>query len=87
MDNRKQKEGEKTLKYAPVGLELKRQHPESKMRQFNNVIESLGGYSKSLKEKVKALLGSDRYREVLRRMQKAFLSHTLHIAKTFKVMC
>ena len=31
------------------------------------------------------LVGSDW--EVLRRMQKAVLSHTLHIAKTFKFMC
>ena len=62
MDNRKQKEEEKTLKYAPLRLELKRQHP------------------------VKALVGSDRYREVLRIMQKAVLSHTFHIAKTFKLV-
>ena len=85
-DNKKQKE-EKTLKYAPLRLELKRQHPGFKIWQFNIVIDALGGYSKSLKEEVKALVGSDRYWEVLRRMQKAVLSHTLHMAKTFKVMC
>ena len=87
MDNRKQKEEEKTLKYAPLRLELKRQHPGFKIRQFNIVIDALGGYSRSLKEEVKTLMGSDRYRKVLRRMQKAVLSHTLHIAKTFKVKC
>ena len=68
-------------------LEVKRQHPGFKIGQFNIVIDALGGYSRSLKEKVKTLVGSDRYREVLRRMQKAVLSHILHIAKTFKVMC
>ena len=31
MDNRKQKEEEKTLKYAPLRLELKRQHPGYKI--------------------------------------------------------
>ena len=87
MDNRKHKEEEKTLKYAPLRLELKRQYPGFMIRQFNIVIDALGGYSKSLKEEVKALVGSDRYREVLRRMQKAVLSHTLHIVKAFKVMC
>ena len=83
MDNRTQKEGEETLKYAPLRLELKRQYPGFRFRQFNNVIDALGGYSTSLK----ALVGSDRYREVLRRMQKAVLSHTLYIAKAFKVIC
>ena len=87
MDNRKQKEEEKNLKYAPLRLELKRQHPGFKIRQFNIVIDALGGYSRILKEEIKTLMGSDRCREVLRRMQKAVLSHTLRIAKTFKVMC
>ena len=87
MDNRKQKEEEKTLKYAPLQLELKRQHPGFKIRQSNIVIDALGGSSRNLKEGDKTLVGSDRCREVLRRMQKAVLSHTLHIAKTFKVMC
>ena len=65
MDNRKQKEEEKTLKYAPLRLELKRQHPGYKIRQFNIVIDALGGYSRNLKEEVKTLVSSDRYREVL----------------------
>ena len=75
MDNRKQKEEEKTA----------RQHPGFKIRQsdYNIVIDALGGYSRSLKEEVKMLVDSDRWREVLRRMQKVVLSHTLHIAKTF----
>ena len=72
----KQKEGaKKTLKYAPLRLELKRQHPGFTIR-FNIVIDALGGYSRILKEEVKTLVGSDRCREVLRRMQKAVLSHT-----------
>ena len=61
MDNRKQEEEETTLKYAPLRLELKRQHPGFKIPQFDIVMNSLGGYSKSLKEEVKAILGSDRY--------------------------
>ena len=70
MDNRKQKEEEKNLKYAPLELkrELKRQHPGFKIQQFNIVIDALGGYSRILKEEIKTLVGSDRCREVLRRM-------------------
>ena len=87
MDDRKQKEEEKILKYAPLRVELKRQHPEYKIRQFNIVIDALGGHSRSLKEELKTLAGLDRYREVFIRMQKTLLSHTLHIAKTYEVMC
>ena len=64
MDNREQKEEEKTLKYAPLRLELKRQYSGFKIRQFNIVIDALGGYSRILKEEVKTLVGSDRCREV-----------------------
>ena len=87
MDNRKQKEEDKTLKYESLRIELKGQYAGFKIPQFNTVVDALGGYSRNLKEEVKTLVCSDRCREVLRRMQKAVLSHTLHIAKTFKVMC
>ena len=43
MDNRKQKEEEKTLNYARLRLELNRQHPGYKIRQFNIVIDALVG--------------------------------------------
>ena len=82
MDNRKQKEEEKALKYAPLRLELKRQHPRFKIRQSSIAIDP-----RNLMVEVKMLVGSDRCRQVLRRIQKAVLSHTFHIAKTFKVMC
>jgi len=48
-DNRKQKEEENTLKYTPLRLELKRQYPGFKIRQFNIVIDALGTYSRNLK--------------------------------------
>ena len=67
----------------PLRLELKRTYFGFKIRQFNTVIDALGGYSKSLEGDVKALVESDRYREVLRGMQKAILSHTLHIANEY----
>ena len=41
MDNRKQKEEEKTLKYAPLRLELKRQHPGFKIRKIDSSTSSL----------------------------------------------
>ena len=65
IENRKQKEEEKTCKYAPLCWEVKKQYPGS----------------------VKEMLGTERSRDVLRRMQKYVLSSGLNIARTFKVCC
>ena len=57
MDKKKQKEEEKTLKYAPLRLELKRQHPGFKIRQFNIVIDTLGGYSEKSERRSQGISG------------------------------
>lgn len=48
VENREQKEREKTLKYAPLRLELKQQFPGYKINQVNVIIDVLGGYSNEL---------------------------------------
>ena len=86
VENREQKEKEKTLKYAPLRLELKQQYPGYKINQVNIIIDVLGGYSKELYSSVRDLLGAKRSRECLRRMQKSVLSSSLNIARSFKVL-
>ena len=86
VENREQKEKEKTLKYAPLRLELKQQYPGYKINQVNIIIDVLGGYSKELYSSVRDLLGAERSRECLRRMQKSVLSSSLNIARSFKVL-
>ena len=44
-DNRTSKSYEKTEKYAPLRLELKRQFQGFKVKQFNIIMDVLGGYS------------------------------------------
>ena len=80
------KEKEKTFKYAPLRLELKQQYPGYKINQVNIIIDVLGGYSKELYSSVRDLLGAERSRECLRRMQKSVLSSSLNIARSFKVL-
>ena len=48
VENGQQKEKEKTLKYAPLRTELKRQHARFEIKQVNIVIDVLGGYSKGI---------------------------------------
>ena len=86
LENREQKEKEKTFKYAPLRLELKQQYPGHKINQVNIIIDVLGGYSKELYSSVRDLLGAERSRECLRRMQKSVLSSSLNIARSFKVL-
>ena len=86
VENREQKEKEKTLKYAPLRLELKQQYPGYRINQVNIIIDVLGGYSKELYNRVRDLLGAERSREYLRRMQKSVLSSSLNIVRSFKVL-
>ena len=85
MDNRAIKDAEKTAKYGPLRWELEQQYPGYEVKQFNIIIDVLGGWSVDVEETVKDLVGQ-RSRSVLRRMQKVILSHSLNIARTFKVL-
>ena len=83
--NRTRKDEEKTEKYGPMRWELKQQFPGYEVQQFNIIIDVLGGWSVEMDEVMKRLLGA-RGKSVLRAMQKAVISSTLNIARTFKVV-
>ena len=74
-----------TSKYAPLRYELRRRYPGYKTEQ-HNIIDALGGSSRSVKESLRQLVGSGRCNSVLRNMQKAVISSSLNIARTFKVL-
>ena len=48
-DNRKSKSCEKTEKYAPLRLELKRQFQGFQVKQFNIIMDVLGAIVKTLR--------------------------------------
>ena len=81
VENRCQKEAEKTRKYGPLRYELKQHFKGYKLKQFNIIMEVLGGYSVHLEENVKRLVGK-KSNQVLRNMQKSVISSTL--TRTFK---
>ena len=74
---------EKTAKYGSLRWKLKRQYPSYDIEQCNSVIDVLGGWSNKLESFMKKLVGA-REKDVLRRMQKAIISCSLNIARTFK---
>ena len=85
IDNRTGKDKEKTTKYAALQWELKQQYPGYKVKQYNVIIDVLGGWSEDLEAKMKELVG-ERTKHVLKRMQKVVLSHSLNIARSFKIL-
>ena len=84
-ENREKKQEEKTINYGPLRWELKQQFPGYDIRQCNIIIDVLGGWSTEVDEAMRELFGA-RGGEILLRMQRAVISHTLNIARTLKVM-
>ena len=84
-ENREKKQKEKTIKYGPLRWELKQQFPGYDIRQYNIITDALGGWSTEVDETMRELFGA-RGGEILLRMQRAVISHTLNIARTLKVM-
>ena len=85
MDNRAIKDVEKTANYGPLRWEPKQQYPGYEVKQFNIIIDVLWGRSVDVEGTMKDLVGQ-RSRSVLRWMQKVIPSHSLNIARAFKVL-
>ena len=81
VENRCQKEAEKTRKYGPLRYELKQQFKGYKVEQFNIIMDVLGGYSTHLEENLKRPVGK-KSNQVLRNMQKSVISSTLNTTRT-----
>ena len=64
---------------------MKQRYPGYEINQYNIILDVLGGWSKDLDDTLQNLVGS-KVKGVLKKMQKACLSGTLNIARTFKVV-
>ena len=86
MEHREKKSKEKMVKYGPLRFELKKQYPGYDVEQCNIIIDMLGGgggWSRDVDLTMRKLFGSRGY-DILRRMQKATISSSLNIVRTFK---
>ena len=82
--NREKKKEEKTTKYGPLRWELKQKYQGYEVKQYNIIMDVLGGWCQDVEVKLKELVGS-KSKGVLHNMQKAVLSGTLNISRTFKI--
>ena len=62
-----EEDGEKTLKYGPLGWELKQQYQGYEVRKYNIIMDVFGGWSMDLGVTMKELVGS-RSKRVLQNM-------------------
>ena len=83
-NNWESKDFEKTTKYRKLRLELTKRYPEYKVNQYNIIMDVLRGCSKEVEKNIKELVG-DKCESIMRQMQKAILSSSLHIARMFKL--
>ena len=77
-----EKKEEEITKYGPLRWELKQKYRGYEVKQYNIIMDVLGGWCRDFK--LKELLGS-KSNGVLHNIWKAALSGTLNIARTFKV--
>ena len=80
--NRDKKGEEKSTKYGLLRWELKQKYQGYEMKQYNSIINVLGGWCRDLEVRLEELVGS-KSNGVLHKMQRAIHSGTLNISKTF----
>ena len=83
--NRGKKDKEKSVKYGPLRWELQERYPGYTVQQYNIIMDVLGGWSRTIEEGLRKLLGK-KTKDVLRNMQKSVVSSTLNIARIFKII-
>ena len=84
LGNREAKDFEKTTKYSQLRLQLTNRYLENKVNQYNINMDVLGGCLTEFEQNIKELVG-DKCESIMRQMQKAILSSSLHIARMFKL--
>jgi len=84
-ENREKEQEEKATKYGPLLWELKQQFPGYDIRQYNIMIDVLGGLFREVDEAMKELF-KVRGGEILLQMSRTVISQTLNITRALKVI-
>ena len=73
VENRDEKDAKKTTKYGPLRWELEQRYPEYRVRQFNIIVDVLGGYSRDVRKALKELVG-DKSDTIALQIQKSVIT-------------
>ena len=85
VENREEKDAEKTTRYGPLCWELEQRYPEYRVTQFNIIVDILGGYSRNVRKALKELVG-DKSDTIALQIQKSFITSSLNFARHFKLL-
>ena len=86
LDNRDVRYSEKVLKYEDVRRNIGRAEEGYEIDQITIVIDSLGGYSKSLQENISKVVSESKVVDrIITKMQKAVLCESSRISRCFKL--
>ena len=85
VENREEKDVEKTTKYGPLLWELEQRYPEYRVIQFDIIVNVLGGHSRDVRKAFKELVG-DKSDTIALQMQKSVIISSLNIARRFKLL-
>ena len=86
IDNREERYKEKVEKYMAIRRNLEREEPDFTVDQITLVMDSLGGYSKHLRDNIGKVFGERKVVDrVIRKMQKSVLNNSVHVSRCFKL--
>ena len=85
VENREEKDAEKTTKYGSLRWELQQRYPDYRVTQFNIIVDVLGGYSRDVRKALKELVG-DKSDAIALQIQKSVITSSLNIARRFKLL-
>ena len=73
VENREERDAEKTTKYGPLRWELEQRYPEYRVTQFNIIVDVLGEYSRDVRKALKELVG-DKSDTIALQIQKSVIT-------------
>ena len=85
VENREEKDAEKTTKYGPLRWKLEQRYPEYPVTPFNITVDVLGGYSRDVQKILIELVG-DKCDTIALQIQKSVITSSLNIARRFKLL-
>ena len=85
VENREERDAEKTTKYGPLRWELEQRYPDYRVTQFNIIVDVLGGYSRDVRKALKELVG-DKSDTIALQIQKSVITSSFNIARRFKLL-
>ncbi|XP_067029691.1 uncharacterized protein [Acropora muricata] len=85
VENREEKDAEKTTKCGSLRWELDQRYPEYSVTQFNIIVDVLGRYSRDVRKALKEL-GGDKSDTMALQIQKSVITSSLNIVRRFKLL-